>query len=57
MLLAVIWVTGVSLCYLGDNDRLLQDLDGIELAGGLLPAQDHFAECPLTQDLQELKVL
>lgn len=40
-----------------DDDFLLQDLDGEELAGGLLAAQNDLPKGSLAEDLQELEVL
>ena len=40
-----------------DDDLLLEDLDGVQVVGGLLAAQDHLAERALTEDLDEFKVL
>lgn len=39
-----------------DDDLLLQDFDGEQLARGLLAAQDDLPEGSLAQDLQELEV-
>lgn len=39
-----------------DDDFLLEDLDGVQVVGGLLATQDHLAEGALAQDLDELKV-
>lgn len=40
-----------------DDDFLLEDLDGEELAGGLLAAQNDLSERSLAEDFQKLKVL
>ena len=40
-----------------DDDLLLEDLDGVEVVGGLLATQDHLAEGALAQHFDELKVL
>ena len=42
---------------LGDDDVLPEDLDGVQVAGALLTAQDHLAEGALTQHLEELEVV
>ena len=39
-----------------DDDLLLEDLDGVEVVGGLLAAENDLAKRPLAQDLDELKV-
>ncbi len=48
---------GVGHFVLGDDHLLLEDLDGVQVAGALLSAQDHFAERSFAQHLDELKVL
>ena len=35
---------------------ILEDLDGVKVAGGLLPAQDHLPEGPLPQHFQKLEI-
>jgi DNA-binding HxlR family transcriptional regulator len=50
---------GERVCHLVllDDDLLLEDLDGVQVVGGLLAAQDHLAERALAQHLDELEVL
>ena len=39
-----------------DDDLLLQDLDGVQVVGRLLAAEDHLAERALAEGLDELEV-
>ena len=46
----------VSTTNFGDDDFFAQDFHGVVHAGGLLLHQDDLAECPLTQQLEVIKV-
>ena len=43
--------------HLCNNNGFLENLDGIQVAGGLLFAQDHLAKRPFAQHFEEIKVV
>ena len=47
---------GVLHLVLLDDDLLLQNLDGVQVVGRLLAAQDHLPKCSLSKNFQELEI-
>lgn len=43
--------------YFGDDDRLFENLDGIEITSALLATHDHLTKSPLPENFKEFKVL
>lgn len=47
---------GVLHLVLLDDHLLLQNLDGVQVVGRLLAAQDHLPKCSLSKNFQELEI-